>query len=104
MKFKDFLSMAKMRLSSKAKSNGVTLGVMPDYGFKGKGVRIDKVTAGKTADKHGLQDGDVVLKIGPHEVQDLMNYMSILLKYSPSDQADVVLLRGEDEIEVNVKF
>lgn len=42
----------------------VTLGVMPDYSFEGKGLRIDGVTDGKPASKAGLTKGDVVIELG----------------------------------------
>ena len=42
----------------------VTLGVVPDYMYDGKGMRIDGVTDGKPAAKAGLKVGDVVVKLG----------------------------------------
>ncbi|MBU3677896.1 MAG: M20/M25/M40 family metallo-hydrolase, partial [Chitinophagaceae bacterium] len=42
----------------------VTLGVMPDYAFEGKGMRLDGVTDGKPASKAGLQQGDIITQLG----------------------------------------
>ena len=62
----------------------VTLGVMPDYMFDGKGMRIDGVSKEKTAEKYGILKGDIVVKIGDLEVIDMMGYMKGLTckKYS----------------------
>jgi hypothetical protein len=49
---------------SRASSFKVTLGVVPDYTYGKKGMRIDGVSEGKPAQKAGLQQGDVILKIG----------------------------------------
>ncbi len=53
----------------------VTLGVMPDYGFQGKGLRIDAVNKDKPAEKAGLQAGDVVVKIGEVNPIDIHHVM-----------------------------
>ena len=42
----------------------VTLGVMPDYAYTGTGMRIDGVSKGKTAERIGLQAGDVLMQLG----------------------------------------
>ena len=41
----------------------VTLGVMPDYLFDGKGMKIDGVSSDKPAEKGGILKGDIVIKI-----------------------------------------
>jgi S1-C subfamily serine protease len=50
----------------------VTLGVVPDYMYDGKGMRIDGVTDGKPAAAAGLKTGDIVVKLGALEVTDMM--------------------------------
>jgi len=42
----------------------VTLGVMPDYVYTGKGMRIDSVIDGRVASKAGLKNGDIVIQLG----------------------------------------
>ena len=49
----------------------VTLGVIPDYGYSGTGMRIDGVSKGKTAEKAGLQAGDILLQLGEYKFQML---------------------------------
>jgi aminopeptidase YwaD len=82
----------------------VTLGVVPDYMYDGKGMRIDGVTDGKPAAKAGLQPGDVVTGIGAGEVTDMMSYMKALGAFNKGDTAPVKVLRQGKEMEINVTF
>ncbi len=82
----------------------VTLGVMPDYVYQGEGMRIDGVIEGRTADKAGIKDGDVVIRMGDVEVTDMYSYMEGLSKFNAGDKTKVVIKRGEEEMEVEVEF
>lgn len=82
----------------------VTLGVMPDYVYSGKGMRIDGVMAGRAADNAGMLKGDVILKIGDTDVADIYGYMDGLSKFNQGDKVVVVFKRGEETIEKEVTF
>ena len=82
----------------------VTLGIMPDYTFSGKGVRADGIIDGKPAQQAGMQSGDVIVKLGENSVSDLNSYMSALSKYKKGDATTVTILRGKDEIKFNIIF
>ena len=82
----------------------VTLGVVPDYLFDGKGMRIDGITEGKPASNAGLQVGDVVIKLGPLEVNDMMDYMKGLALFNKGDTAPIKVLRAGKEIDTQVTF
>jgi len=82
----------------------VTLGVVPDYAYEGEGMRIDGVTDGKPAAKAGLKSGDIVTSIGENKVQDMMSYMKALGKFNKGDQATVGILRGKEELKIDVTF
>ncbi len=90
--------------SRKAAKFKVTLGVMPDYVFDGYGMRIDGVLDGKPAQKGGIEDGDVIIKIGDTEVKDIYGYMEGLSKYKSGDTATVILMRGDKKIKKEVTF
>lgn len=74
----------------------VTLGVIPDYLYDGKGMRIDGVREGKTASVAGLKKGDIVLKMGDLEIVDMMSYMKALSAFEPGDTTIVVIIREGD--------
>lgn len=82
----------------------VTLGVVPDYLFSGKGMRIDGVSEDKPAQKAGLQKGDIVVKMGDFEVTDMMSYMKSLSKFEKGQTAKVTIERGGKLKEVEVTF
>ena len=82
----------------------VTLGVVPDYLFSGKGMRIDGVSEDKPAQKAGLQKGDIVVKMGDFEVTDMMSYMKSLSKFEKGQTAKVTIERGGELKEVDVTF
>jgi hypothetical protein len=82
----------------------VTLGVVPDYGFEGQGMRIDGITEGKPASKAGMKAGDIVIQIGEHKVVDMMSYMKALGKFSKGEKAMVLIKRGTEEKSIEVEF
>jgi aminopeptidase YwaD len=82
----------------------VTLGVVPDYMYDGKGMRIDGLTEGKPAAKAGLQVGDVVVGIGANEVTDMMSYMKALGAFNKGDTAPVRIMRQGQPLEKQVTF
>lgn len=82
----------------------VTLGVVPDYLFNGKGMRIDGVSEDKPAQRAGLQKGDVVVKMGDHEVTDMMSYMNSLSKFDKGQTTVVTIERNGEPLKVDVTF
>jgi len=88
--------------TSEEMSFNVTLGVVPDYMFSDKGMRIDGVTEGRPAANSGMMKGDVVIQIGEDPVNDMMQYMECLGKYNEGETTVVKIKRGEDELEMDV--
>jgi Zn-dependent M28 family amino/carboxypeptidase len=82
----------------------ITLGVMPDYLYDGKGMRIDGIREGKVADKYEFKAGDIILKMGEMEVFDMKSYMKALSKYHPGDSIDILFLRDDKEMAKKVTF
>lgn len=82
----------------------VTLGVVPDYLFSGKGMRIDGVSEDRPAQKAGLQKGDIVVKMGEYEVTDMMSYMKSLSKFEKGQTVMVTVKRNGEPMEVEVTF
>ena len=89
---------------NQARSFKVTMGVMPDYAFDKKGMRIDGVTDGKPAAKAGLKAGDIILKIGEFEVGDIYSYMDVLGKFTKGDATKVTVKRGEKDVVLDLIF
>ena len=82
----------------------VTLGVVPDYLFTGKGMRIDGVSEDRPAQKAGLKKGDVVIKVGEYDVTNMMSYMETLSKFEKGETVKVKVERDENILEVDLTF
>jgi aminopeptidase YwaD len=75
----------------------VTLGVIPDYGFSGTGMRIDGVSPGKLAEKIGLQAGDILLQLSEFKFVDVKSYMEIISKFDKGMKTQLRIKRGTEE-------
>jgi Zn-dependent M28 family amino/carboxypeptidase len=82
----------------------VTLGVIPDYLFDGKGMRIDGVTDDRPAHKAGIKKGDVVVKMGSIKIVDMMSYMKGLSQFEKGNTTTVKVLREGKIVETEVTF
>lgn len=82
----------------------VTLGVIPDYGYTGTGMRIDGATPGKMGEKIGLKAGDILIQIGEYKFVDVMSYMQALGKFNPGDKTKLRIKRGTEEKEYDIQF
>ena len=82
----------------------VGLGVVPDYLYDGKGMRIDGTREETPAFAAGLQKGDIVLKLGDSTITDMMSYMRALSVFDNGDEAEITVKRGDKTIDTKVKF
>lgn len=89
--------MGKMKMA-------VTLGVIPDYGYTGTGMRIDGVSPGKLAERVGLKAGDVLLQLGEYKFVDVMSYMKALGNFKKGDKTKLKIKRGAEEKEFDIEF
>jgi len=82
----------------------VKMGLMPDYTYEGKGMRVDGVTDGKPAKVAGIIQGDVILQVGAIEINSVMDYMKSLGVFKVGDSTFVKIKRGTQELTLNVTF
>ncbi|HRI01854.1 MAG TPA: M20/M25/M40 family metallo-hydrolase [Saprospiraceae bacterium] len=87
-----------------AASFKVTLGVMPDYTYSEKGMRIDAVLDDRPAKIAGLEGGDIIIKIGEFPVEDIYAYMKALGKFEKGKSTDIVVKRKGEEKTFKVTF
>jgi len=100
------LPFTKTRDAQTGRSSGfkVSLGVIPDYGFTGTGMRIDGVSPGKLAEKLGLQAGDILLQLGEFSFVDVNSYMQSLGKFNKGDKTRLKIKRGQEEKTFDIVF
>lgn len=87
-----------------ASSFKVTLGIMPDYLYEGKGIKVDGVTEGKPAANAGLKKGDNIIQLGTYPIADMTAYMAALGKFNKGDKTKVVFMRGSKKMEAALTF
>ncbi|MDZ7859085.1 MAG: M20/M25/M40 family metallo-hydrolase [Candidatus Krumholzibacteriota bacterium] len=71
----------------------VSTGCMPDFTFKGDGVRVAGVSVDSPAAEAGMKQGDVIILIGGIRVADLREYSAELKKYKPGDAVEITFIR-----------
>lgn len=94
----------KQKTQREAAAFKVSLGVMPDYVYTGKGMKVDGVSADRPAAKAGLKQGDIIIKIGDLEVEDIYDYMEGLSRYKAGDSAPVTVQRKDEKKTFTVTF
>ncbi|MGI9191577.1 MAG: PDZ domain-containing protein, partial [Chitinophagaceae bacterium] len=82
----------------------VTLGVMPDYAFEGQGMRLDGVTDAKPAAKAGLQQGDIIVRLGDTPITSVKEYMGVLSQFNKGDQTTVTFIRNGETLTASLTF
>ena len=85
-------------------SYSVTLGITPDFIADVKGLRVDAVSPDRPAERAGLLEGDVIIKMGDIEIADIYDYMNALSKFRKGDSTVVVVERGTDTLSLKVVF
>ena len=79
-----------------------SLGTMPDFAFKGPGVRVQAVTPDSAADTVGILPGDVLLAIDGVPLQGLRSMSDVLKGHQPGETVMVTIDRGGDELQRSV--
>jgi aminopeptidase N len=77
-------------------------GTMPDFGYQGKGMKINAVSAGSAAEKAGMQKGDVIVEFNSKPIENLRDYSNALKQQQPGDEVKLVFIRGEKEMHATI--
>lgn len=91
---------------SPAPRKGATpyLGLMPDYGHDGPGVKLAGVAPGSPAEKAGLKENDVILQVDGRDCADVKVYSAEFFKKKPGDEMALTFERGGKRDVVKVKL
>jgi len=80
----------------------VSFGTMPDFAHPGPGLRVAGVTPGSPAEKAGVKEGDVILRVDGKDVANLGAFSAILKTLSPGQTVTALLERGGERLAVEV--
>lgn len=72
----------------------VYLGTIPDYGAVATGVRLAGVSSGSPAAQAGLREGDVIVRLGDKDIQNIEDLTDALQAHKSGDQVNLVVLRA----------
>ena len=82
----------------------VSTGSIPDFAFRGKGVKIASVMSGSAGEVAGLQAEDIIIELNGEKTDDLKTYSNLLKKYQPNDVVKLKILREDKEIDISLKL
>jgi len=71
----------------------VSLGIIPDYSDDPNGLRVDGVRPNTPASKAGMQDGDIITKLGSTVIKNIYDLTTVLSTATPGDVVEIVVLR-----------
>jgi hypothetical protein len=80
----------------------VSFGTMPDFAHPGPGVKVAGVTPGSPAEKAGVREGDVILRIDGRDVANLAGFSAIIKELTPGQTVQAAVERGGETITVEV--
>jgi hypothetical protein len=93
-----------IKIASKGTSGDwkVYAGTVPDMSNTSEGFRLSGVSPGGPAEKAGLKGGDIMLKFGNKEINNIYDYVYALQDHVPGDVVTVVVKRGEQKLSLTL--
>ncbi len=85
------------------KERKVSLGIIPDFAFAGNGCRLSGVIQDSPAEKAGLKEGDIIVRINSAVIHKLKDLSDILKSLDPGDKISIIFLREEREMTIKVE-
>jgi len=80
----------------------VDAGALIGPGTDASGATLPAITPGSPAEKAGLKDGDVVVKIQDQTIDQEHPLDAVLAEYAPGQTIDVHILRGGSSLVIKV--
>lgn len=66
------------------------------------GVYVTRVVQNSPADQAGLQEGDIITKVGDVALDETHSYVNTLFEFQPGDQVTLDVVRGDETTQVDV--
>ena len=66
------------------------------------GVYITRVSSGSPASQAGLQEGDIITKVGDVTLDETHSYVNTLFTFKPGDEINLEVVRGNGTVQVQV--
>lgn len=82
----------------------VYVGTIPDYGYDGKGLRLTGVAEGGPAQKGGLKEGDIIIRMGTKQINNIYDYTYALSEFKPKEKVELEFLRGQEKMTTVIEM
>jgi Tol biopolymer transport system component len=89
------------------RSFNASLGTIPDYAGPGpgkSGVLLGGVRPGGAAERAGLRRGDLLVRLGRHEIASIEDFMYVLNASKPGETTQATIIRDGKQLELEVTF
>ncbi len=73
-------------------------------GIMCEGVYVKSVEEGSAAEKAGIHEGDIIIKLGDEEIKSVADLTAAKKAYRAGDTAEVVVYRGGEEVKLSITF
>ena len=83
-----------------SRGSGAWLGTVPDFTPVERGVLLGGVTAESPGAAAGMQKGDILIRIGRHDIADLQGFTDALGAHKPGDEVEIIVLRDGREVRL----
>jgi membrane-associated protease RseP (regulator of RpoE activity) len=93
-----------VRTPGRRGQRGPRMGIVPDFGFEGKGARISAVSPDTPAAKAGLAEGDVIVEFNGKAVDGMTALFGLLSKVKPGQKVKIAYLRKGKRTETEIQF
>jgi serine protease Do len=80
----------------------VSFGSVPDFAFTGPGVRVGGVVPGSPAEKGGLKEGDVMVKLDATDMASLQTFSDFLKTAKAGQTVSVQVVREGKPLTLSV--
>jgi len=85
-------------------SRGVKMGFYRDDQYTGEGVQVGRLVPDSPAEKCGLEAGDIIYRIGKHEIVKWEDLGKALGNFKIGDETTVMVERKGEDTELKIKF
>jgi S1-C subfamily serine protease len=83
----------------------IRFGIAPgNYDDEDPGILVSSITPGASAEKAGIQAGDLLLRWNGVKILDIREWMGMLAEHDPGDVVKVGVVRDGKEITIDVEL
>jgi C-terminal processing protease CtpA/Prc len=98
----DYLKVEMSKSMGSTKGFSVYLGTIPDYVAEVEGVKLSGVRPGAPAEKAGLKEGDIIIKLAGKDIKNVYDYTYVLGELQPDKTVEIIILRDKQEISLKI--